>query len=125
MLYRVLADVVLVIHLLFIVFVVVGGLLVLRWRWVAWLHLPAVAWGAAIEFRNGVCPLTPLEKFFRDRGGQATYEHGFIENYLLPIVYPAGMTREIQLGLGIGALVLNLAIYGICIRLLRSRRKRS
>lgn len=122
MLYRLLADVVLAVHFLFIVFVVIGGLLVLRWGRVAWLHVPSVVWGAAIEFRNGVCPLTPLEKFFRQRGGQSTYEHGFIENYLLPIVYPAGMTREIQLALGIGALAVNLAIYGW---ILRSRLKRS
>lgn len=112
MIYRVLADLVLVVHLLFILFVGVGGFLVLRRGWVAWLHVPAVVWGAAIEFRNGVCPLTPLEKFFRVRGGQTAYEQGFIENYLLPIVYPAGMTREIQLALGIGALALNLAVYG-------------
>ena len=122
MIFRFLADLVLVVHFLFIVFVVVGGFLVMRRRWVAWLHLPAVAWGAAIEFRNGVCPLTPLEKYFRVRGGQATYEHGFIENYLLPIVYPAGMTRELQLALGIGALAINLGVYGW---ILWSRRERS
>ena len=122
MVYRLLADLVLVVHLLFIVFVVVGGLLVLRWRKVVWAHVPSVLWGALIEFRNGVCPLTPLEKFLRERGGQATYEQGFIENYLLPVVYPAGMTREIQLALGVGALVLNLAVYAW---VLRRRWKRS
>lgn len=122
MFFRLLADLVLVVHFLFVVFVVVGGFLVLRWGRVAWVHLPSVLWGAAIEFRNGVCPLTPLEKFFRVRGGQEVYEHGFVENYLLPIVYPAGMTREIQLALGVGALVVNVAIYGW---VLRSRWKRS
>lgn len=122
MIFRLLADLVLVVHFFFIVFVVVGGFFVLRRGWVAWLHLPAVAWGAAIEFRNGVCPLTPLEKYFRMLGGQQTYEHGFIENYLLPIVYPAGMTRELQLVLGVGALAINLGVYGW---ILRARRKRS
>lgn len=122
MLDRLLADLVLVVHFLFVVFVAVGGFLVLRWNRLAWAHVPAVLWGAAIEFRNGVCPLTPLEKFFRTRAGQATYEHGFIENYLLPIVYPAGMTRQVQLVLGFTALGVNLAIYGWIVW---SRRKRS
>lgn len=122
MLYRLLADLVLVVHFLFIVFVVAGGLLVLRWRRLAWLHVPAVLWGAGIEFASGVCPLTPLEKFFRLRGGQTSYDHGFIENYLLPIVYPAGMTRQVQLALGFGALALNLLVYGW---LWWSRRQRS
>ena len=122
MLDRLLADIVLVVHFLFVVFVAAGGFLVLRWHRLAWAHLPAVAWGVAIEFRNGVCPLTPLEKFFRARAGQLSYEHGFIENYLLPIVYPAGMTRQVQLALGFIALGVNLAIYGW---ILWSRRKRS
>ncbi len=112
MLYALLADATVVAHVSFIVFVVTGGFLVLRWPRVAWVHLPLAAWGAWVEFGNRVCPLTPLENHFRARAGEAGYEGGFIEHYLLGILYPAGLTREVQLLLGTGVVLVNLAVYG-------------
>lgn len=113
MLYLLLADLTVVVHLAFVVFVVVGGLLVLRWRWVAWIHVPAAVWGALIEFQGWVCPLTPLEVKLRDMGGEAGYEGGFVENYLLPVLYPGDLTRRHQVILGILVVLLNLAVYGV------------
>ena len=110
--YRLLADLVVVLHLAFVVFVVVGGLLVLRWRWVAWLHVPAALWGALIEFFGWVCPLTPLERWLRRRAGEVGYEGGFVEHYLLPILYPGGLTREIQVLLGVAVVAVNAGLYG-------------
>jgi hypothetical protein len=120
MTYRVLADLVVGVHALFVAFVVVGGLLALRWRWVAALHLPAAVWGALIEFRGWICPLTPLEKSLRAAAGQAGYEGGFIEHYLLPVLYPAGLTRGVQLVLGSFVVVVNLVVYAVLVR--RARR---
>lgn len=114
--YRLLADLVVVVHLAFVVFVVLGGLLVLRRGWVAWLHLPAALWGALIELFGWVCPLTPLEQWLRRRAGEAGYPGGFVEHYLLPILYPGELTREIQVMLGVAVLVLNLAVYGWVLR---------
>jgi hypothetical protein len=110
--YRLLADAVLVIHLGFIAFVVLGGMLVLRRPWLAWLHLPAVVWGAWIEFSGSICPLTPLEIGLRARGGEGTYSGGFIERYITAIIYPEGLDRGQQMLLGAFVLVLNAAIYG-------------
>jgi hypothetical protein len=112
MLYRVLADIVLVLHLGFVLFVVLGGLLVLRRPWVVWLHVPAAVWGALIMFAGWVCPLTPLEKRLRRLGGEAGYEGGFVEEYVLAILYPSGLTRTHQIVLGALVLAINLAIYG-------------
>lgn len=112
MLFRLLADVIVVVHLAFVVFVVLGGLLVLRWPGVAWLHLPAATWGALIEFRGWVCPLTPLEVALRRRGGEEGYAGGFVEHYILPILYPQDLTRELQVVLGTLVVLLNLGIYG-------------
>lgn len=112
MLYRLAADAVLVVHLLFIVYILFGGLLVWRWPRTAWLHLPTVAYGAAIEFVGWICPLTPLENALREAAGQQGYAGGFIEHYLLPIVYPAGLTPTVQLVLGAVVLALNLGVYG-------------
>jgi hypothetical protein len=112
MTHRVLADGIVVLHLLFIIFVVVGGSLVLRWPRVALVHLPAACWGAAIELSGGICPLTPLENQFRQAAGAAGYPGSFIEHYLLPIIYPAGLTRDIQYGLAAVVIVVNVAIYG-------------
>lgn len=112
MLYSLLADLVVVVHLAFVVFVVLGGLLVLRRGWVAWLHVPAAVWGALIELFGWICPLTPLEQWLRRRAGEAGYQGGFVEHYLLPILYPGELTREIQVMLGVAVLVLNLAVYG-------------
>ena len=119
----VLADLVVGIHFLFVVFVVLGGLLVLRRPWVAYLHIPAAVWGAAIEFAGWVCPLTPLEHWLRRRAGEGAYAGGFIEHYILPLLYPSALTREIQLLLGVFVIAVNVAIYGYVFRK-RSRNKR-
>jgi hypothetical protein len=111
MAHRILADAVLVVHASFILFVVAGGLLV-RWRKrVAWLHVPAVAWGTLIEFRGWICPLTPLEIWARSRAGETGFSGGFIEHYLLPVVYPGALTREVQIVLGALVLVVNALVY--------------
>ena len=120
MIYRVLADLVVGVHALFVAFVIVGGLLALRWRWVAVLHVPAAVWGALIEFQGWVCPLTPLEQSLRAAAGQAGYRGGFIEHYLLPALYPAGLTRGVQLVLGTAVVVVNVAVYAVLLR--RTRR---
>jgi hypothetical protein len=109
--YALLADVVMVAHGLFVVFVVAGAVLVLRWPRIAWIHLPLAAWGAWVELGNRVCPLTPLENDLRRRAGEAGYQGGFLERYLVDLVYPPGLTREVQVGLGVGVIVLNAAIY--------------
>jgi hypothetical protein len=113
MLYRILADLVVVLHFAFVLFVVLGGLFALRWPRAAWIHLPAALWGAGIEFVAGICPLTPLENRFRRLGGEAGYAGGFVEHYVLPVLYPAGLTHDVQLVLGTVVVVLNVAIYGV------------
>ena len=113
MIYRALADLVLVVHLTFVLFVVLGGLLVLRWPRAAWLHIPAAIWGVLIEYTGWICPLTPLENSFRARGGEMGYSGGFIEHYIQPLLYPAGLTRGTQIALGSFVLLLNLGAYGI------------
>ena len=110
--FRLAADAVALLHLAFVLFVVVGGLLVWRWPRLAWLHLPAVAWGALIEFTGWMCPLTPLENHLRQAVGQAGYAGGFIDHYLLALLYPVGLTREMQGALGASVLVVNGAVYG-------------
>jgi hypothetical protein len=110
------ADLVLIAHLAFVVFVAGGGLLVLRWLRLAWLHVPVAMWGAAVEFGGWICPLTPLENRLRAAGGEAGYAGGFIEHYLVPIVYPSGLTRGHQIALGVAVLVVNLAVYGVVLR---------
>jgi len=97
-------------------FVVLGGLLVLRWWRIAWLHVPAFVWAAVIEFGGWICPLTPLENRLREKSGAGGYAGGFVERYLVPILYPGELTREIQVGLGIAVLLMNLAIYGFLLR---------
>jgi hypothetical protein len=111
-----LADLIVVIHFAFVLFVVLGGLLVLRWRWVAYLHLPAAIWGALIEFAGWICPLTPLENRLRAAAGSAPYQGGFVEHYLLPLLYPSALTRDIQVVLGCLVLGINLLIYGYLLR---------
>ncbi|MGQ2981533.1 MAG: DUF2784 domain-containing protein [Polaromonas sp.] len=108
-----LADAVLLAHLLFIVFAVGGGLLALRWSWMPWLHLPALAWGATVEFTGWICPLTPLENALRQAGGAAGYTESFVEYYLLPLIYPGALTRELQWALGGALLLINAVVYGL------------
>lgn len=110
------ADVVLVVHLLFVAFVVLGGLLALRWPRVSWVHVPVALYGAAIEFVGFTCPLTPLEVWLRRRGGESGYTGGFIEQYITAWLYPTGLTRELQIGLGIGVLVINAVVYTALLR---------
>lgn len=111
MTYRLLADAVLLIHFGFIVFVVIGGFLALRWRWLLWFHVPCAVWGVLIEFTGWFCPLTPLENHLRAVGGKATYTGGFIDHYLTAIIYPDGLTRSSQLVLGLTVLILNAIAY--------------
>ena len=115
MLFRLAADSVVVLHLGFILFVVVGGLMVWRWRRLIWVHSPAAIWGVFIEVTGGVCPLTPLENRFRTGAGDLGYSGGFVEQYLIPIVYPAGLTLNTQVALGIAVMAVNFAVYGMLI----------
>lgn len=110
---RLLADLVLVAHLAFVAFAILGGLLALRWRWIPWLHLPALAWGVLVELAGWLCPLTPLEVRLREAAGSAGYSGGFVEHYLLPLLYPTALTREGQVLLGVGLLAVNLAVYAV------------
>jgi hypothetical protein len=113
MIWRALADLVLLIHLAFIVFVIVGGFFASRWRWLPWIHLPAVAWAIILEFSGWICPLTPLENSLRQASGEAGYPGGFLEHYLVPVVYPEALTPEIQIYIGLGVLLINGMAYSI------------
>lgn len=117
-----LADALLALHGLFILFVLVGGAGVWRWPRLAWLHLPAVAWAAWVAWAGWICPLTPMENALRHAAGQAGYEGGFVAHYLLPLIYPEGLTRGVQIGLGTGVLILNVLAYAL---LLRGRARRA
>ena len=116
MLLRIAADSLVLFHLCFILFVLFGGLLALRWRRVIWLHLPAAAWGMAVEFFHLPCPLTRWENLLRHLAGQEGYGAGFIEHYIIALIYPAGLTPQIQLGLGALVLLINIAVYARLIR---------
>jgi hypothetical protein len=109
--YGFLADVVLLLHGAFVVFVVAGGLLVLRWLRVAWVHVPTALWGAVIEFAGFICPLTPLENAWRRAAGGEAYQGGFIEHYVTAVLYPSGLTRPIQIALGMLVLGINASVY--------------
>lgn len=111
MFYRLLADATVLVHLAFILFVIGGALLLLRWPRLVLLHLPCAVWGAYIEFAGVICPLTPLENHFRRLAGESGYEGGFIEHYIIPIVYPAGLTPRLQVILGVLVVLVNLALY--------------
>lgn len=113
MLYRLLADLTVIAHFLFMLFVVFGGVLLFWNKRAIWLHLPAVGWGVFIELSGRICPLTPLEDHFRSLAGLQRYQGGFIEHYLLPIVYPAGLTRKIQFLLAALVLLINVLVYGL------------
>jgi hypothetical protein len=108
---RVLADLVVLVHATFVLFVVGGGLLALRWPRVMWLHAPAVVWGTVVELCDRRCPLTPLEIWLRSQAGEAGYHGDFVAHYVLPILYPAHLTRTLQLLLGAGAITVNLLVY--------------
>jgi hypothetical protein len=109
--FRFLADAVLVLHLAFIAFVLVGGIAVLQWPRLAWLHAPAAVWGALIEFAGWVCPLTPLENLLRARGGEGGYSGGFVDHYITALIYPHGLTRTQQFGIGALVLAINVYVY--------------
>ena len=113
---RALADATVVLHLGFVLFVVLGGLIVARWRRVAWVHVPAACWGAWIEFADWVCPLTPLENWLREQGAGTAYSSSFIEHYLLSVLYPESLSRELQWVLGGAVLVINAVVYVIVLR---------
>ena len=113
MIYRIAADLVLVLHAAFIVFVAAGIALVVLRPWLVWLHLPAVLWVALLEFNGWYCPLTPLEVALRERAGDAGYAGGFIEHYVVAAMYPAGLTRDMQLVLGVVVVAINVAGYAL------------
>jgi len=121
-LYRLSADCVVIIHLGFVLFVVLGGLLAARWRRGIWIHVAAVAWGATIELTGWICPLTPLENWLRQMSGGPGYQSDFIARYLIPILYPRDLTRSVQITLGIFVILLNVTIY---LWLLKFRRRRT
>lgn len=111
--FRTAADLVLVVHFAFVLFVALGGLLVLRWARLAWVHVPVVLYGAAVDFVGFICPLTPLEVGLRRRGGEAGYPGGFIEHYVTATLYPQGLTRSAQVAIGVAVLVLNAVVYAV------------
>lgn len=116
MLYRLLADFLVALHTLFVLFVVAGGFLALRWRRLAWLHVPAALWGAVIEFMGWICPLTPVENALRRLAGEAGYQGGFVEHYLMPMLYPAHYTLALRLALGVLVVALNAIAYALYFR---------
>jgi hypothetical protein len=123
MVYRILADLVMVAHFAFVLLVIFGGLAVLRWRRFAWIHIPAAVWGAVVEMTGWICPLTPLEVMLRERGGGTGYRSSFVEHYIMPVLYPTELTRPMQIALGAGVILLNVLVYGLVLR--RWRRMRS
>lgn len=111
-----LADLVVVVHSLFVCFVVLGGFLALRWRRLVWIHVPAAVWGVAIEYGGWICPLTPMEQWLRVRGGEAGHAGGFIDHYIMPYLYPVGLTNRVQWVLGTFALGVNVIAYSLIVR---------
>jgi len=123
MIYSLAADAVLLAHLAFILFVLLGALLAMRWRWVPVIHLPAALWGSYVELTGRICPLTYLENYLRNNAGQSGYPESFVDHYLLPIIYPAGLTRDIQFVLAGVVILTNIALYGwFCFRKRSSHR---
>ncbi len=111
MFFRLLADIIVLLHFVFILYAMFGGFLLLLSKRLAWLHMPAVVWAAGIEFGGWICPLTPLENYLRTKGGGLTYRSGFVEHYILPLIYPAALTRSLQIAIGCLVVGMNLAIY--------------
>jgi Protein of Unknown function (DUF2784) len=122
MFYRISAEAVLLLHFAFIAFVLFGATLAIRWRWIVAVHLPAAAWGFFVEMSGRICPLTYAENYLRNRAGQSGYSQGFIEHYLLPVIYPAGLTRQIQFVLAGAVVLVNLLAYGWLLYRRASRR---
>jgi hypothetical protein len=116
MIFRTAADLVVGVHAAFVIFVVLGGLLVVRWPRLVWVHVPAAVWGVFVEFAGWTCPLTPLENYLRERSGLATYQGDFVEQYVLPLLYPEHLTRALQVWLGTAALIINIFLYWHVIR---------
>ena len=116
MIYRLLADAVVLFHFSFVLFVILGGFLLRRWPKLVYAHVPIAIWGVLIEFAGWICPLTPLENHLRRLGGQAGYEGGLIEHYIIPVLYPSGLTRNTQYVLGALALAMNVVAYSLFIR---------
>lgn len=128
--YRLLGDLIVVLHLAFVVFVVTGALLVLRRPRIVWIHVPAVLWGALVEFAGWICPLTPLENYFRELAGHTAYRGDFIDQYVVPLVYPDDLSRTMQVTFGLIVLIVNGFIYGLVLRThtrrgMAARRRRS
>ena len=123
--YRLAADAMMIAHLLYIIFVVVGGLLALRARWVLWLHVPAVAWAIVVQYFGRLCPLTTWEQELRAGAGAAGYQGSFIDHYLVPLIYPSDMPAAMPLVLGSVVLVINVTIYGWLITVARRLRRAS
>ena len=121
--FRVLADAVVVLHLLFIAFILLGGLLALRWTQLVWVHLPLSAWGVLVQWMSWICPLTPLENSLRARAGDPTYGGGFVEHYLLPVLYPVGIGQRTHIVLGVIVLGTNAVIYSLLLARLRARHR--
>ena len=113
MAYRFLADTIVFLHFCFVLFVLSGGIMVVRWKWMALLHVPAALWGMIVELSGWRCPLTPLENALRKAGGGVKYEGGFVEHYIMPILYPAGLTRDFQITLGLLIAVITIIAYTI------------
>ncbi|HYT31459.1 MAG TPA: DUF2784 domain-containing protein [Thermoanaerobaculia bacterium] len=120
---QILADAVLILHFAFVAFVFGGALLLLRWRKLVWVHVPAALWGAVVEFTGWICPLTPLENRLRERAGRVGYSGDFVGHYLLPVIYPESLTARVQLVLGLLVVGVNVALYAVVIA--RSRRSRA
>jgi len=115
MIYKILSDSIVVIHLAFILFVCLGAFLVFKWPGILWIHLPCAIWGAILEFFNLICPLTPLENYFRKLSGIPEYHSGFIDHYILPIIYPDSLTPEKQMIFGLFVVIINVLVYGLII----------
>ena len=111
MIYRILADLLVILHGLFILFVILGGLFVLKWRKLIWIHIPVALWGILVEYAGWICPLTPWENYYRQKAGMAIYQGDFVGHYILPLIYPEGLTHQTQLLLGSLVVLINGVVY--------------
>ena len=122
--YGFLANLVMLTHVAFVLFVIGGGLLVLKWPRMAWLHVPAAVWGTMVEFMGWICPLTPLENRLLAQSADAGYEGDFIAHYLLPVLYPEGLTPTVQIALGLSMVIINVTVYGWALAKRRQKKRR-